>query len=153
MSESSTAGCNSVMDLLPCKWVCGFGIQSQAGEPLGMGGVAWGINPDAKRMSGTQALIALKQSNGNMACNTYNVISKRPPLVPSPISFPATDLSSEFENGLMTIFAKVVLPSKKSVVNHVWEVGSKAEGLNPSVHAFGNSNLESFGSIDRKSVV
>lgn len=112
------------------------------------GWVAWGINPNAKGMLGTQALIALKQSNGTMACNTYNVTSKSSPLVPSPISIPATDLGSEFENGLMTIFAKVVLPSKKSVVNQVWEVGSKAEGLNPSIHAFGNSNLQSFDSID-----
>lgn len=112
------------------------------------GWVAWGINPNAKGMVGTQALIALKQANGTMACNTYNITSKKPPLVPSPISFPATDLSSEFENGLITIFAKVVLPEKKFVVNHVWEVGSKAEGLNPSPHAFENSNLESFGSID-----
>jgi len=112
------------------------------------GWVAWGINPSGGGMVGTQALIALRQSNGTMSCNTYNVTSKRATLVPSPISFHATDLSSVYDNGQMTIFAKVVLPSNKSKVKHVWQVGSKAQGLNPSVHDMANGNLNSLGSID-----
>jgi len=112
------------------------------------GWVAWGINPSGGGMVGTQALLALRQSNGTMACKTYNVTSKKAALVPSAISFPATHLISEYENGLMTIFAKVVLPSNKSKVKHVWQVGSQAQGLDPSIHAMANGNLNSLGSID-----
>lgn len=112
------------------------------------GWVAWGINPSGGGMVGTQALIALRLPNGTMACNTYNVTSKAAALVPSSISFTATHLSSVYENGMMTIFAKVVLPSNKTKVKQVWQVGSKTQGLDPSIHATANGNLNSLGSID-----
>lgn len=111
------------------------------------GWVAWGINPSGGKMVGTQALIAIRQSNGTMACNTYNVSSTKT-IVPSPISFPATNLSSEYHNGLMTIFATVVLPSNKTMVKQVWQVGSKASGLHPSKHLFTQGNLQSLGYIN-----
>lgn len=112
------------------------------------GWVAWGINPAGKKMVGTQALIALRFPNGTMSCKTYNVTSKQAALVPSAISFSATHLSSMYENGMMTIFATVVLPSNKSKVNQVWQVGNHTKGLDPLIHDTAAANLKSFSSID-----
>lgn len=119
-------------------------FRAKPGSPEGW--VAWGINPSGGKMFGTQALIAIRDSNGTIACNTYNVSSTT--VVPSPISFSATNLSSEYDNGLMTIFATVLLPSNKTTVKQVWQVGSKATGLDPSRHAMLTANLNSYGYID-----
>eukprot|EP01018_Ginkgo_biloba_P014071 Gb_13627 [translate_table: standard] len=112
------------------------------------GWVAWGINPNGTRMIGTQALIAFRHSNGSTIVDTYDVESKSAQLQPSKISLAVANKSAVYENGEITIFATVSLPSNKTTVNQVWQVGSAVEGLSPRVHAFNPANLQSFGSID-----
>eukprot|EP01018_Ginkgo_biloba_P014073 Gb_13629 [translate_table: standard] len=114
------------------------------------GWVAWGINPNGTGMIGTQALIAFKHSNGSIIVDTYDVESKVATLKPSKISLTLTNKSAEFVNGEIKIFATVSLPSKKSTVNQVWQVGSAVNGLYPKVHSFATANLQSMGSIDFK---
>lgn len=155
-SGSNTARSYSLCTSLPeltatLSWIYHAGngsmdlaFRAKPGSPEGW--VAWGINPSGGKMFGTQALIAIRDSNGTIACNTYNVNSTK--VVPSPISFSATHLSSEYDNGLMTIFATVVLPSNKTMVKQVWQVGSKAKGLDPFPHVMIQANLNSYGYID-----
>jgi hypothetical protein len=114
------------------------------------GWVGWGINPTATAMVGTQALIAFKLSNGSMIVDTYNLVAQAPPS-PSTISIAVSNKSAVFEStGQITIFATLTLPSNKTVVNHVWQVGSAVSGLVPQAHANNPANLASAKTIDLK---
>lgn len=125
-------------------------------QPDSSGGwVAWGINPDAPAMGGTRSLIAFKHSNGSSLVQTYNVTdaNKGAPLEPSPIDFSVEDISMEFINNKMTIFATWTLKNNKTSVNHVWNTGGKVNGLVPQAHSFAAANLQSKGTIDLESGV
>jgi len=113
------------------------------------GWVAWGINPTtAGQMVGTQALVAFKHSNGSAIVDTYNLKDQNPPQ-PSSISITVSDKSVIIENsGHIIIFATVTLPSNKTTVNQVWQVGSAVSGLVPQSHAFSAANLASAKTID-----
>eukprot|EP01018_Ginkgo_biloba_P014070 Gb_13521 [translate_table: standard] len=112
------------------------------------GWVAWGINPTTTGMIGTQTLIAFRHSNGTTIVDTYDVKSKTAALQPSTISITVANKSAVFENGEITIFATVSLPSNKTTVNHVWQVGSGVTGSSPQVHATASANLASYGSVN-----
>lgn len=114
------------------------------------GWVAWGINPTAAAMVGTQALIAFKHSNGSSIVDTYNLKDTNPPS-PSSISIAVSDKSVIIESsGHITIFATLTLPSNKTTVNHVWQVGSAVKGLVPQAHALSAANTGSAATIDLK---
>ncbi|PKH88845.1 hypothetical protein CRG98_049975, partial [Punica granatum] len=68
--------------------------------------VSWAINPTLTGMVGSQALMALKLSDGSIVAKTYNISSYRS-IVESKLSFDVWDLTAEASNGTMTIFASL----------------------------------------------
>ncbi|KAH9322436.1 hypothetical protein KI387_017075, partial [Taxus chinensis] len=121
------------------------------------GWVSWGINPTGTSMGGTRSLIAFKQSNGTVALHTYNVTdaNKSPAvaLEPSAIDYTVDNMTAEYSNNKITIFARWTLLNNKTTVNHVWQTGSQVKGLVPQSHKFNSANLQSSGSIDLKTGV
>lgn len=123
-------------------------IAFRATPAASAGWVGWGINPSAVRMVGTQALIAYKDSTGKAVVNTYNLASQSAPQ-PSSISITVSSKSAIYESsGHITIFATLTLPSNKTSVNHVWQVGSAVSGSVPQAHANNAPNLNSASTID-----
>lgn len=111
------------------------------------GWIAWGINPTAEGMLGTQALIAFRGSNGSMAVHTYNITSYQG-VFPSPIAFHVWSTSAEHSHEAMQIFTSMALPDKTTNVNHVWQVGASVNGTLPVKHEFAPENLNAKGKID-----
>ncbi|GJN04052.1 hypothetical protein PR202_ga21562 [Eleusine coracana subsp. coracana] len=115
--------------------------------PASPGGwVAWGLNPTAEGMTGTQALVALKggASGGAPAVKTYNITGYVPlGAASTPIAFPATDLAADAAGagGRMRVYGKLQLHKGMRVVNQVWQVGSSVTGGAPDKHAFAADNL------------
>ncbi|XP_071697589.1 cytochrome b561 and DOMON domain-containing protein At3g25290-like [Rutidosis leptorrhynchoides] len=113
------------------------------------GWISWAINPTGYGMAGSQALLAFKSSNGSMVVKTYN-ISSYSDINEGMLAFDVMDKRGEFSDGLMKIFATVVLPGKNvTVVNQVWQVGpSVSEDGVPVKHAFQPANLAAKGRLD-----
>ncbi|ESQ32399.1 hypothetical protein EUTSA_v10005375mg [Eutrema salsugineum] len=83
--------------------------------------IAWGINPTGKGMLGAQTLLVYRNStSGSMRAYTSSIKSYSTMLQEGPLSFRVTQLSAEYLNGEMTIFATIVLPSNTTVVNETW---------------------------------
>ncbi|XP_074323193.1 auxin-induced in root cultures protein 12-like [Apium graveolens] len=97
-------------------------------------------------MAGTQALIAFKQSNGDITVKTYDLVSYRS-IVQSKLSFEVSDLSAEFSDAVMKIFATWTLPENTTVVNQVWQVGASVVNDRPGRHAFAPENLNAKGEL------
>lgn len=98
-------------------------------------------------MIGAQSLIAFRQSDGSMSVNTYN-ISSYETVVQSDILFNISDLSAEYSNGIMKIFATLALPENTKVVNHLWQVGgSVIDGETPGKHDLEDANLNAKGKL------
>ncbi|KAI3801176.1 hypothetical protein L1987_29280 [Smallanthus sonchifolius] len=113
------------------------------------GWISWAINPTGDGMAGAQALLAYKASNGSMVVKTYN-ISSYSSIVEGKLGFDVTDKRAEYSDGVMKIFATVVLPGKGvTVVNQVWQVGPSVspDGI-PARHAFQPANLGAKGRLD-----
>ncbi|KAJ3688534.1 hypothetical protein LUZ61_017698 [Rhynchospora tenuis] len=107
------------------------------------GWVAWGINPTAKSMVGTQALVAFKRTNGSMAVNTYNITSVSG-IKESPILYEPSKLSSEFgSDGNIVLFATLKIGKSVESLNQVYQVGSSVTNGVPDEHAFNTDNLNS----------
>ncbi|GLJ36700.1 hypothetical protein SUGI_0738530 [Cryptomeria japonica] len=118
-------------------------------KPASKGGwVGWGINPNTTGMVGTQAVIAFQHSNGSMVAMTYNVVKPPNEQEPSALSFPVSIINSTINDGTITIFASLVLPSKKTAVSHTWQVGGEVKGVVPQSHPLAPANLNSFGPLD-----
>ncbi|XP_022873193.1 cytochrome b561 and DOMON domain-containing protein At3g25290-like [Olea europaea var. sylvestris] len=112
------------------------------------GWISWAINPTSPGMVGSQALIAFKDSKGAMTVKTYN-ISSYGPVTESKVWYEVRNSSAEFSDGVMRLFATVVLPEKgKSTVKHVWQVGPSVTAGVPDKHEFQPANLNSKGSLD-----
>ncbi|XP_076930260.1 cytochrome b561 and DOMON domain-containing protein At3g25290-like [Bidens hawaiensis] len=113
------------------------------------GWVSWAINPTAEGMAGAQALLAYKASNGTMVVKTYN-ISSYTSIVEGKLAFDVKDKRAEYSDGLIKLFATVVLPEKGvTTVNQVWQVGpSVTEDGFPAKHAFLPVNLAAKGRLD-----
>ncbi|PON43084.1 DOMON domain containing protein [Trema orientale] len=112
------------------------------------GWVAWAINPTGTGMIGSQALVAVRRSNGSVTVQTYN-ISSYAAVVPSSISFEVWDLSATYAGGQITIFATVKVPEKAESLNQVWQVGP---GVNETTgllekHDVGPANLAAKGTL------
>ncbi|KAK1364360.1 Auxin-induced in root cultures protein 12 [Heracleum sosnowskyi] len=110
------------------------------------GWISWGINPTGTCMVGTQALIAFKQSTSDMTVKTYNLVSYRL-IVQSKLSFEVSDLSAEYSDGVMRIFATWTLSENMTVVNQVWQVGASVINDRPARHAFVPENLNAKGEL------
>ncbi|XP_058096237.1 cytochrome b561 and DOMON domain-containing protein At3g25290-like [Magnolia sinica] len=112
------------------------------------GWIAWGINPTATGMIGSQVLLAYRLSHGSTDVQTYN-ISSFGPIVPGKIAFEVPEKQAVYSNHVMTIFATVVLPKgTKTTVNHVWQVGPAMDGSSPIHHAMAQANLHAKGKLD-----
>ncbi|KAL8261973.1 hypothetical protein R6Q59_026022 [Mikania micrantha] len=113
------------------------------------GWVSWAINPTGEGMVGSQSLIGYRAPNGLMVVDTYNV-SSYGPLVKGKLDFGVTDMRSEYEDGVMRIFATFELLEKgQTTVNQVWQVGgSVTEKGVPARHDLQPANLGSKGSLD-----
>ncbi|PIA36449.1 hypothetical protein AQUCO_03400374v1 [Aquilegia coerulea] len=113
------------------------------------GWIAWAINPVAPKMVGSQALIAYKQANGLMTVQTFNV-SSYGTVVPSKIAFEVPEMEADYVDGIMRIYATIVVPKNIGpVLNQVWQVGSgvRSNGI-PGAHAFKEDNVQSMGTLD-----
>ncbi|EOA14910.1 hypothetical protein CARUB_v10028240mg [Capsella rubella] len=111
--------------------------------------IAWGINPTRKGMLGAQTLMAYRNStSGVMRAYTSSIKDYSPKLQEGPLSFRVTQLSAEYLNGEMTIFATIVLPSNTTVVNHLWQDGPLKEGDRLGMHAMSGDHLKSMATLD-----
>ncbi|KAL9295491.1 Cytochrome b561 and DOMON domain-containing protein [Arabidopsis thaliana] len=111
--------------------------------------ISWAINPTSKGMVGAQALVAYRNStSGVMRAYTSSINSYSPMLQESPLSFRVTQVSAEYSNGEMMIFATLVLPPNTTVVNHLWQDGPLKEGDRLGMHAVSGDNLKSMASLD-----
>ncbi|OVA08670.1 Cytochrome b561 [Macleaya cordata] len=99
-------------------------------------------------MFGSQALIAFMDENGKMGVKTFNVSSFEK-IEPSKIDFEVPEMEAEYVEGLMKIYARVILPkSLGTVVNQVWQVGGSVIDGNPNIHDMTLENLNSKGTLD-----
>ncbi|EPS62641.1 hypothetical protein M569_12149, partial [Genlisea aurea] len=115
--------------------------------PAGSDGwVAWGLNPVAQGMVGTQALLAFKTSSGSFTVKTYNITTKAG-ITESPILYGVSNQSAQSSGGLTTIFATLGLPQPIASINHVWQVGPSVVSGAPQQHATNGENLNSFGTL------
>ncbi|KAH0639629.1 hypothetical protein KY285_036215 [Solanum tuberosum] len=111
------------------------------------GWVAWGINPVAPAMIGTQSFIAFKDSKGVMTVKTYNLTSYKS-ITESKLMYNVLDSKAESADGVMKIFATLQLPANTKTVNQVWQVGSAVTDGMPRIHKFEPDNLKSKGILD-----
>lgn len=100
-------------------------------------------------MTGSQALVAVKHSNGTVSAQTYSITSYSS-VVPSKLSFDVWDLSAQYADGNITIFATIKVPEKTAKLNHVWQVGpgiNEATGLLEK-HDFSPANIAAKATLD-----
>nr|DAD24064.1 TPA_asm: hypothetical protein HUJ06_025527 [Nelumbo nucifera] len=110
------------------------------------GWVSWAINPKSTGMAGSQALIAY-QANGSVVVDQYDVQSYQS-VDKTKISFDLWDVTGEYSDGVMRIFATFALPKNMTTLNQVWQVGASLSGGVPAAHAFKAENLNSKGTLD-----
>ncbi|CAN0900961.1 Cytochrome b561 and DOMON domain-containing protein At4g12980 [Linum grandiflorum] len=118
--------------------------------------VAWGVNPSHPQMAGTRAMIAVRDiETGVFRVAAYNVTSKtrkRCGLLPNQeLEVEFGNSSMEYVNGIdyYAMRATVGFPAGSydvSRLNHVWQVGYRAEGMEPRIHPV--SNLQHFDSTE-----
>ncbi|KAF8409683.1 hypothetical protein HHK36_005762 [Tetracentron sinense] len=109
--------------------------------------IAWAINPSSTKMVGAQALVAYQASNGSMVAYTSPVTSYRPSLQGGALSFPVSNISTEFLDGEMTIFATLELGSTSTTVNQVWQEGPLS-GDTPLIHSTSGPNMQSMWTLN-----
>jgi len=112
------------------------------------GWISWGINPTGGGMIGTQALIAHQDAQGKMRVFSSQVTSYSPSLIPGPLSFPVSELSTEYSNNEMIIFAVVGPLEGGNSFNITWQAGNLVLDDIPQPHPITDSNLRSFGELD-----
>eukprot|EP00252_Welwitschia_mirabilis_P016404 TRINITY_DN36170_c0_g1_i1.p1 TRINITY_DN36170_c0_g1~~TRINITY_DN36170_c0_g1_i1.p1 ORF type:complete len:287 (+),score=-6.70 TRINITY_DN36170_c0_g1_i1:59-862(+) len=122
-------------------------------KPAASGGwVAWGVNPKAPMMMGSQILLAYVNANGKAHVDTYHLTNVSGPFAPTKdtpdLQASNTTAVSDGSTGHISIFATVTLSSPLSKVNMVWQVGSKMNGVSPQPHAFAAPNLKSNATFD-----
>ncbi|CAI0379424.1 unnamed protein product [Linum tenue] len=122
--------------------------------------VAWGVNPTRPKMVGTRAMIGVRDlATGLFRVAPYNVTwqtRKRCGLHPNwGIDVEFRNASMEYLSGIdyYAMRATVGLPSAAAMagstynvsrLNHVWQVGYSAEGMEPRIHPV--SDLQHFDS-------
>ncbi|WOL17536.1 hypothetical protein Cni_G26329 [Canna indica] len=118
-----------------------------APPPKPDGWVSWAINPTAKGMVGSQALIAFRQPNGKMGVKTYN-ITRYGPVSEGPIAFQTSGLEAEYVDGAIRLYGKLKLRHGTTTVNQVWQVGATVVNGVPQKHDFKPENLQSKGTLN-----
>lgn len=115
-------------------------------KPPANGWVAWGVNPSGGRMVGTQALIAFKKQD-KVEVLLFNLTSYNSLTPVTNLSVETSAISGEESNGVITIFATVILPKKTDVnITQVWQVGPVVSGR-PMKHDSTPDNLKAVTSL------
>ncbi|XVF81498.1 hypothetical protein PTKIN_Ptkin15bG0160000 [Pterospermum kingtungense] len=114
------------------------------------GWIAWGINPRGRGMIGSQALVAFRNSNGSMMAYATPITSYNPTMLPGELlSFPVSNISAEYVNNEMIIFAVLGPLGAQTSFNHVWQAGSSVSNDNiPQVHPLYGQNIMSMGQLN-----
>ncbi|KAF5201858.1 Cytochrome b561 and domon domain-containing protein [Thalictrum thalictroides] len=115
-------------------------------EPTGW--IAWGINPTESGMPGSQVLVAFLHSNGNLIAYPTAITSYDPPMEPSSLSFPVSNISAEYAKNEMIIFAVVGPLGNSSTVNQIWQTGTSVSNDIPQMHELAGPHLQSLGTLD-----
>ncbi|XP_020571637.1 cytochrome b561 and DOMON domain-containing protein At5g48750-like [Phalaenopsis equestris] len=110
------------------------------------GWVAWGINPIASKMIGTQALVAFRHSNGSLIAYPTSIDSYAPDMSPGELALPVYNLQADYVDEEMIIYVTLGVWNS-SDVNHVWQVGSNVVKDRPQKHKIFGENLKSVGTI------
>ncbi|KAH1039661.1 hypothetical protein J1N35_041404 [Gossypium stocksii] len=107
---------------------------------------AWGINPTATRMIGSQAFIAFR-NKGSSVVKTYN-ISSYSSIVEGKLSFDVWDLEAKTsDDGKMVIYGSLKVSTSVEKVNQVWQVGQGVTNGHPMKHELTKGNLDSSGEL------
>ncbi|KAK6230756.1 hypothetical protein QUC31_002274 [Theobroma cacao] len=112
--------------------------------------ISWAINPEAKGMVGSQALVAFRKDDGTMAAYTSPITSYATQLEQGDISFRVDRVSSMIKDNEMIIFATLALPANTTTVNHLWQVGPLVGDV-PGMHRLSGPNVGSMGTLDFRS--
>ncbi|KAL8131142.1 hypothetical protein AgCh_007172 [Apium graveolens] len=112
------------------------------------GWVAWAINPTQTGMVGAQALVAFRNSNGSMTVFPTPISDYYPSMLPGALTFQVSNVSAEYKNNEMTIFAVLGPLVNLTKVNHVWQSGYAVSDDVPLMHEISSTNLQSFGDLD-----
>ncbi|MCL7042988.1 hypothetical protein MKW94_007182 [Papaver nudicaule] len=107
--------------------------------------IAWAINPTAKGMQGSQALVAY-QKDGQMTAYTSPIPKYGTSLAEGKLSFDVPNLTASFQNREMTIFATIQLENS-TVVNQVWQEGPLSNGVHGVLNAVAWGILMPVGAI------
>lgn len=112
------------------------------------GWIAWAINPYDTGMVGSQALVAFHNYNGSITVYPTALTSYNPSMLPGNLSFPVSNISAEYANQEMIIFAVVGPLLNGTSVNHVWQAGSSISNDIPQMHSMSLQNLQSTGTLN-----
>lgn len=112
------------------------------------GWVAWAINPTQTGMVGAQALVAFRNSNGSMMVYPTPISDYNPSMLPGTLTFQVSNISAEYKNNEMTIFAVLGPLVNITKVSHVWQSGYAVSNDVPQMHEISSTNLQSFGDLD-----
>ncbi|XP_020202401.1 cytochrome b561 and DOMON domain-containing protein At5g47530 [Cajanus cajan] len=110
--------------------------------------IAWAINPTSKGMVGSQAFVALYNSDGSIKAYTSPITSYATLLKEGLLTFPVYTVSASYANGHLIIFATFQLPSNTTLINHAWQQGLLSDHATLLPHSFSSPNLHSFGALD-----
>ncbi|KAK4743431.1 hypothetical protein SAY87_001432 [Trapa incisa] len=108
--------------------------------------ISWAINPSSTGMVGCQALVAYVGSTGSVHAYTSPINSYRTSMPEGSLSFGVPSISGAFQNGEMTIFAKLQLAAGTTTVNQVWQEGPM-NGANPGTHSTSGANMRSMETL------
>ncbi|KAF8019024.1 hypothetical protein BT93_H3795 [Corymbia citriodora subsp. variegata] len=110
--------------------------------------ISWAINPKGQRMVGCQALVAYMTSSGSMYAYTSSVDSYNTDMPEGPLSFGVSNISATYENGEMTIFARLDLGAGMTCLSQVWQEGPMNGPGTPGTHSTKGANMQSTGKLD-----
>ncbi|KAL2322797.1 hypothetical protein Fmac_027176 [Flemingia macrophylla] len=110
--------------------------------------ISWAINPTSKGMIGSQAFVAVHESDGTIKAYTSPITSYATVLQEGTLTFKVYSVSASYTSGHFIIFATFQLPSNTTLVNHAWQEGLVSKDGTLMPHSFSSPNLHSFGTLD-----
>ncbi|GFP83293.1 cytochrome b561 and DOMON domain-containing protein at5g48750 [Phtheirospermum japonicum] len=116
------------------------------------GWIAWGINPSSEGMVGSQVLVAFRNATGRMTAYPTSITSYNPSMLPATLSFEVSNISAEYTNNEMIIYAEIGPLESGTRVNHVWQSGNSVSSGIPQIHSIAYPHLQSMGELDFESI-
>ncbi|XP_074344562.1 cytochrome b561 and DOMON domain-containing protein At5g48750-like [Apium graveolens] len=99
-------------------------------------------------MAGSQALLAFHDSSGSIITYTTPISNYNPSMQPGDLSFQVSNMSAEYTNNEMIIFAVLGPFSNQTKFNHAWQAGGTVANNILQMHSTTGHNVLSFGEID-----